>query len=104
MVLDLGINLPPAINEDLELKPTVQTALLRMTDLFLGRLITPTQQKTYVNFYAYLHQVADLALNQIMDTLESQGLINDTIVVFLSDHGEMGLSHGGLRQKSLRGL
>ena len=35
--LDLGIELPDTLEEDLSTKPAVQQALLRSTDLFLGR-------------------------------------------------------------------
>ncbi len=98
--LDLGITVPDTINEDLSTKPSVQKALVRMTDLFLGKLTTPKERKTYVNFYAYLHQKVDLEIGKVLDALEDQGLTESTVVFRLADHGEMGLSHGGMRQKT----
>src|SRR5699024_5700415 len=31
--------------------------------------------------------------------VEANGLREDTIIIHVSDHGEMGMSHGGMRQK-----
>ncbi len=98
--IDLGIDVPDTIDEDLSGKPKVQEALLRTTDLFLGKLITPMQKKTYVNFYAYLQQLADQEFSCLMNVVEERGLLNNTVIFQLSDHGEMGLSHGGMRQKA----
>lgn len=52
----------------------------------------------YANYYAHLAQIADFNIGILLDTLESTGQLDDTMVVFLSDHGEMGGSHG-LTQK-----
>ena len=52
----------------------------------------------YANYYAHLAQIADFNMGILLDTLESTGQRKDTMVVFLSDHGEMGGSHG-LTQK-----
>jgi arylsulfatase A-like enzyme len=52
-----------------------------------------------MNFYGNVMKVADNYLVELLDTLDAEGLTDDTVVIFTSDHGEMGLSHGGLRQK-----
>lgn len=44
-------------------------------------------------YFNSLHAV-DQQLARILDELESLGLADDTIVVFTSDHGEMGGAHG----------
>ena len=98
--MDLGITVPDTVNEDLSTKPKVQAAVLKSSALFLGALATPQQKKNYVNFYAYLHTVIDLQLEQMFATMEKQNLVNNTVVLRMADHGEMGLSHGGLRQKA----
>lgn len=98
--MDLGITVPDTVNEDLSTKPKVQEAVLRSSALFLGALATPQQKKNYVNFYAYLHTVIDQQLEQLFETMEKQNLMNNTVVLRMADHGEMGLSHGGLRQKA----
>jgi arylsulfatase A-like enzyme len=36
----------------------------------------------------------------VLDKLEETGLFDNTLVVRTADHGEMGLAHGGLRQKN----
>lgn len=95
-----GIALPPTSEEDLTLlKPSVQEATRDLYAGFLGTLLLPQQKINYVNFYADLQMLVDAHITQLLDELEAQGLADNTIVIRLSDHGEMGLSHGGLRQK-----
>ncbi len=43
---------------------------------------------------------SDAYLGNVLDKLEETGLLDDTLVIRTADHGEMGLSHGGLRQKN----
>jgi len=50
-------------------------------------------------FYAYCHYLMDLQLRKILEALDRNGLAENTIVVFLSDHGEMTAAHGGMIQK-----
>jgi arylsulfatase A-like enzyme len=94
----LPIDLPPNYGDDLATKPGVQ-AWFRDHAVFLGHLESDEQRLQYVRFYAYLHTLTDALIQQILDTLDAAGLTDDTLVVRLSDHGEMGLSHAGLRQK-----
>ncbi len=65
----------------------------------LGTLLTNQNKLNYVNFYADLEMLVDQHIAAIMSKLDARGLTDSTVVVRLSDHGEMGLSHGGLRQK-----
>ncbi|MBP1701979.1 MAG: type phosphodiesterase / nucleotide pyrophosphatase family protein [Chloroflexi bacterium] len=53
----------------------------------------------YNRFYEYCHYLADLQLSQILQALDDSDLAENTIVVFLSDHGEMAGAHGGMIQK-----
>lgn len=55
--------------------------------------------QAYGQFYAYLHSLADREIARVLDTLDDSGLAKDTIVVFLSDHGEYGGTHGGMIEK-----
>jgi len=50
-------------------------------------------------FYAYCHYIMDLQLRKILEALDNNHLTENTIVVFLSDHGEMTAAHGGMTQK-----
>lgn len=98
-----GIDLPPSYRENLLLghKPTAQVQSQLLLAGALGVLPTERDARDYANFYAYLHKVVDERLGQVLDALEEDAdLHRNTVVVRISDHGEMGLSHGGLRQKT----
>ena len=43
---------------------------------------------------------SDSYLVNVLDKLEETGLLDDTLIVRTADHGEMGLTHGGMRQKN----
>lgn len=96
-----GIALPPTVNEVLHEnhKPTAQAQSLLFIGAGLGPL-TVEQKLNYVNFYAYLQKQVDKDIGTVLDALESNKAVHKrTIVIRVSDHGEMGMSHGGLRQK-----
>ena len=96
-VREIEVPLPPTLDEDLSNKPNVH-GLMRMGQVaYLGRLRSERMQRDYVSFYAYLHRVIDEKIGRVLRAL---GPLRDrTIIVRCADHGEMGLSHGGLRQK-----
>lgn len=50
-------------------------------------------------FYTYLHYLVDLQLRRIVEAVERNGLLENTIVVFFSDHGDYAGAHGGQVQK-----
>jgi len=54
---------------------------------------------SYNQFYAYCHYLEDLQMRKILQALDANKLTDNTIVVFLSDHGEMAGAHGGMIQK-----
>jgi choline-sulfatase len=101
---DTGVSLPPTVDEDLAGKPTVHTLMQMGMTAYLGPLRGRRAQLDYVNFYAYLHRLADAKIGRVLAALGDPGdpgsLRSRTVVVRCSDHGEMGLSHGGLRQKA----
>ncbi len=100
---DLGVGLPPTVDEDLRDKPTVHTLMQLGMTAYLGPLRSRSRQLEYVNFYAHLHRVVDEKIGRILAALGDRGdpesLRSRTVIVRCSDHGEMGLAHGGLRQK-----
>ncbi|BDD07108.1 sulfatase-like hydrolase/transferase [Aureibacter tunicatorum] len=53
----------------------------------------------YMEYYAYLHHILDKQIERVLNSLEESGLRDDTIVVFVPDHGEYGGSHGMMMQK-----
>lgn len=101
---EFGVELPPTIDEDLTTKPSVQTLIQMGMTAYLGPLRGRRQQLDYVNFYAHLHRLVDAKVGRLLAALGDPGdpgsLRSRTVVVRCSDHGEMGLSHGGLRQKA----
>jgi choline-sulfatase len=93
------IGLPETVEEDLSTKPSVQEQFLRIFNL-TGKLKTPQQKRNYLNFYGNLMRSSDSYLVDVLDKLEETGLLDDTLVIRTADHGEMGLTHGGMRQKN----
>jgi choline-sulfatase len=88
------------IIENLSTKPTVQSQFLTITNLGLGPLKTPQDQQNYLNFYGNLMKASDKYLVQMLDILEDVGLLDNTLIIRTADHGEMGLTHNGQRQKN----
>jgi len=99
----MGVPLPPTLEEDLREKPAVQALSKLGMDNYLGPLPDRAAKQDYVDFYAYLHRVVDEKIGRLLGALGSTedpaSLRSRTVILRTSDHGEMGLSHGGLRQK-----
>ncbi len=94
---DIGV---PATNEeDLSTKPSVQAEFLRIFNL-TGKLKTKAERRNYLNYYGNLMRSSDSYLVNVLNKLEEAGLADDTLIVRTADHGEMGLTHGGMRQKN----
>ena len=53
----------------------------------------------YRRLYYYLLKLVDRAIGRILEALEQNGMADDTIIVFTSDHGDLLGAHGGLIQK-----
>ncbi len=99
-----GVGLPPTVDEDLHGKPGVHSLMRLGMAAYLGPLTSREAKLDYVNFYAYLHRLIDTKIGRVLAALGDPGdpgsLRSRTMIVRCSDHGEMGLSHGGLRQKA----
>ncbi len=99
----LGVALPPTIAESLADKPAVHSLMKLGQISYIGALDSVTAQLDYVNFYAYLHGLVDQKIGRLLARLgnaeDPRSLRSRTVIARISDHGEMGLSHGGLRQK-----
>jgi choline-sulfatase len=94
------ISLPKTVNENLSSKPTAQQHFLTLSALGLGPLPNDQDKRNYLNFYGNLIKESDAYLVQILNALENQGLLDNTLMIQTSDHGEMGMAHGGMRQKN----
>jgi choline-sulfatase len=97
--LEGHIDQPETVGEDLSTKPSVQEQFLRIFNL-TGKLQTAEQRRNYLNFYGNLMRSSDNYLVNVLDKLEETGLFDKTLVIRTADHGEMGLTHGGMRQKN----
>ena len=97
--LDGQINLPATVDEDLSTKPSVQAQFIKLFGLS-GVLGTRRRKRDYLRFYANLMKSSDAYLVKTLDALEARGLLDSTLVVRTADHGEMGMAHGGMRQKN----
>lgn len=96
------ISLPPTVDEHLRFnhKPTSQRNWLTLMNL-QGRL-KGDEKVNYLNFYGNLLKLADKHIMRVIDELQTPAgkkLWEETMIIRTSDHGEMGLTHGGQRQK-----
>jgi arylsulfatase A-like enzyme len=108
--------LPPTFDESLDDKPRCQYEFslkyglaikTKLKELeFLSPLPFQLQGENasawslaYNQFYVYCHYLADLQIRRMLQALDDNGLTENTIVVFLSDHGDMTGAHGAMIQK-----
>lgn len=105
--LEGDIELPESVDENLALnyKPSAQAQLRIAAGKGLGLLHSREDKRKYINFYGNLMKKIDGEIGKVLDVLEApQGdeapLADSTWVVRIADHGEMGMAHGGLRQKA----
>lgn len=93
------IQLPPnyTLSQDqLDNKPPAQWTW--QDNAFGATPLSEDQALDYLRFYAYLETLTDAMLGEVMAAM-SPDVAANTLVVRLSDHGEMGMSQGGMREK-----
>jgi choline-sulfatase len=84
-------------NEDLSSKPTAQGSFVEQYQFGFQPLNNDEQ---YHRFYYQLQKEVDGHIASVMNALMSnRRQSRDTIVIYLSDHGEMLGAHGGMFQK-----
>jgi arylsulfatase A-like enzyme len=105
--LEGDLELPQSFDEDVgaNFKPTAHAMMGPAIDRAVGKLETRQQRVQYVNFYANLMARIDRQMAPIIDCFygsdgEPTRLGEQTLVVRFSDHGELAMAHGGLRQKA----
>ena len=87
---------PPTQQEDLSTKPACQQSY---TDAW-GKMLAPQPWiEAARRFYCQLQQTVDAQVGRVLATLKESGAYENTIVIFSSDHGDMGGAHGGMHQK-----
>ncbi len=93
--------LPPSYGSGLDNKPKAQQDFLAH---FQGGPLSSEHAESYVRFYAYLQTLVDALTGDLIQALRENQHVGaalelDTLVVRISDHGEMAMAQGGLRQK-----
>ena len=96
---NLPIDLPASVADDLSTKPRIHAAFRQFLAIATGHVLTRDRQLIYARFYAYLIQQVDQQIVKLLDALDANGLTDNTVVVRTSDHGELGMAHGRMRQK-----
>lgn len=109
-------DLPQTYAEDLSTKPDCQFDYSYKMGLALKSRRSPAQRQVWTlpfqtqadpdawstafgQFYAYCHTLADAQIARVLRALDESGQSENTLVVFLSDHGEYGVAHGGMVEK-----
>lgn len=102
----LGIQLPPNLKQRTDNLPKAVQSNIGRAAKFLGALDTEQLQIDNCNWYAWLHILTEAYIGRVIDALERRVIdangttLRDTsLIVRLSDHGDMCMSHGGMRQK-----
>jgi arylsulfatase A-like enzyme len=96
---NLPIDVPSSIDDDLSTKPSIHAAFRKLLAIGTGHVRSTDRQLTYARFYAYLNQQVDAQIVKLLDALEAKGLTGNTLIIRTSDHGELGMAHGRMRQK-----
>lgn len=87
-----------SLNESLKSKPTAQASY---RDIYPSAFQPTQNNKGYQRFYYQLQAEVDQHVGKVMGALRNSSgkMQRDTVVIFLSDHGDMLGAHGGLHQK-----
>lgn len=86
----------PTADESLDTKPDAQASYKHVYPEALQPL---RDSLFYRQLYYSLQKQADQDMLKVFDALKESSFYEDTVVVFLSDHGELLGAHGGLYQK-----
>ncbi|AXG70060.1 arylsulfatase [Kordia sp. SMS9] len=96
--MSIDVALPSTWDEKLNTKPKIQSTWQEMLQGF-GEIKTEEVATNYVKFYAYLTSLVDKEINKVLEALEKNPKTKDSLIVRVSDHGDMAMSHGMIRQK-----
>ncbi len=91
---------PVSFNEQAETQPPFVAAYKAATSQVYGLIPDDdiAHWQRHLNYYYNCLQDVDAQLGRLLDCLETTALLDNTIVVYLSDHGDMAGAHG-LTQK-----
>lgn len=85
--------LPPNFEDSLDTKPTEQKKFLNDLNKYHFDAADLKTALDHIKFYAFAHTQSDKLTLEIINTLKETNLLDNTIIVRVSDHGEMGMSH-----------
>jgi len=93
-------NLPSSFSDDLSSHPPAVQSYKLMSDGAYGKIPVDREDMwlNHVNYYINCMIDVDRHIWTVLDALEESGQTENTVVIFTSDHGEMGGAHH-LRQK-----
>ena len=84
-------------NEDLSKKPTAQGSFVAQYPQAFQPL---PNDELYHRFYYQLQKNVDAQIGRVLDAIASdRQQYRDTVIIYMSDHGEMLGAHGGMFQK-----
>ncbi|HUT56205.1 MAG TPA: sulfatase-like hydrolase/transferase [bacterium] len=96
--------LPSSLHDDLKNKPADQRQMRDSTIAHFNQVIHPGAKpfnqynerdwKLFLSFYYDLIELTDRYVGRLFAALEDTGQLDDTIIVYSSDHGELGGAHG----------
>jgi arylsulfatase A-like enzyme len=86
----------PTQREDLATKPRCQRSYV---DTWWKMLLPQPMVAAQRRLYYHLHRLVDEEIARVVAKLEATRFHETTIVIFLSDHGDMLGAHGGMHQK-----
>ena len=99
--VDNKFDLPESFyKDDLSTKPEAHRAIVRLNDLFYGVMRHDDEESwhRFINYYYNCLRDVDRRLGQLLWALKESGQIDNTIIIYTSDHGERAGAHG-MRQK-----
>jgi len=99
--VDNKFDLPESFyKDDLSGKPEAHRAIVRLNDLFYGAMPHDDEESwhRFINYYYNCLRDVDRSIGQLLWALKESGQIDNTIIIYTSDHGERAGAHG-MRQK-----
>ena len=88
------------VDDDLNNKPSAQLSYQETYKTWLQPILNdPATLERYYRYYYQLHKNVDDQMWTVLQTLLGSRFKDDTIVLFLSDHGDLLGSHHGMHQK-----
>lgn len=91
--VSMDISLPSSFGDDLSTKPRAQR-IFRDEDQPASLPLDRRTAQRYLAWYTFMTERADGYLDRMLRSLDSRpDLANNTVVIFTSDHGDLGCAH-----------